>query len=249
MSFKQPDSAIRETVACYMEGIAVPDFDAAAIGSRGREQSAARTVGSAPSRRRMLGALVVAGLVIAILPKVPAVVAQVQHVLQAFTLINGKTVPMTVREVSLEQARQDMPFHVIAPAAIPSNLRPTIREIYASPTRADARVMFDYPGARGPGLMITETANHRAEQGPVRLWMSESTPKEAQLHPMPSPPAGAKGMYWIAQFKGNAPGGETKTIRVRPLSWTVGGTRLVLVNPPGLLTQGQVEAIREAMSR
>ncbi len=48
-----------------------------------------------------MSAAVAAGIFIAILANVPAVVAQVERVFRAFTVVNGKTVPLVVQRTTL----------------------------------------------------------------------------------------------------------------------------------------------------
>ncbi len=194
------------------------------------------------------GALATALLVVAFAFGSRAVVAQVERMLQAFATIGGQTIPVAVSTVSLDQARHDMPFAVIAPAAIPSGFDATINELNVGSSRLDSRLLFQYrAGDRGPELTIMESAARGATpQSSMRLWMTQSIRGMAPP-PVPPPlPNAAGGEHALVQFGRN--GQIMRQVRLQPLTWIVRGTRIDLISPPGVLSAQRLAAIRRAMS-
>ncbi|MGH7727465.1 MAG: hypothetical protein ACREM2_01565 [Vulcanimicrobiaceae bacterium] len=250
MNRKSQANELGEIVARYVAGIAIPAFDARAIRARMRSSAAAKPASFFGSRRRTLAALVVAAALLALLPNIPAVVAQVQHALRAFAVVNGRTVPLTIRVVDLAQARADMPFTVIAPAAIPAGLQPTIRELYSGTSFANARLMFDYSGplparvsasaVRGPGLTIIETSSSASAGNAIFISTSLGRAHLPPLPPPTLPSAGKPSAYGLLRQGGTA-------VKIKAITWVAHGTRVSLLSPPGLLTPGQT--IRTAMSQ
>jgi len=172
----------------------------------------------------------------------PAVVAGMQRVIAAFTVAGGRTLPMSVREVNLATARADMPFAIIAPPAR-AGATVTLREIGSPAAPASESVAFELqPHRPGPPVTIIEA---RAGGGPHRLYLSVAEPDRggAPAAPLPAaavrPSAGAK----------IALAGTLGDRSFAPLTWVVRGTRIVLLSPPGALSDAQLRAIRSAMSK
>jgi hypothetical protein len=246
MNQSQRVERLRRVARAYAETIDVPRFNAAAVRVR---MPAAAPAGFA--WRWAGAALAAALLVVAFAFGSRAVVAQVERILQAFATIGGQTVPVAVSTVSLDQARRDMPFAVIAPAAIPLGFDETINELNISSSRLDSRLLFQFRnGDRAPELTIIESAARGATpQSSMRLWMTQRINGEAPP-PVP-PPAGAlpnaaSGEHAFVQFGRN--GQVQRRVRIEPLTWVVRGTRIDLISPPGLLSGEQLAAIRRAMS-
>jgi hypothetical protein len=243
------DSAIREAIARYLSSIAIPSFDLAAIHSRRGVSTSAKPVSFFKSRRA-LTAFAAAALFLAILPTMPAVVAQVERALHAFTVVNGRPVPLEVRDVTLDQARADMPFEVIAPAAIPAGWRLAIRELRSPSTPLDTRLMFEYrDGHQGlPALTIMESSSRGNPSGNLLLTQTNGTGPPNVPPPPPSKAEPNNGMYATTQIVGKNGRVEKEIYRIHPITW-VRGTRVVFLNTPGRLTSAQVAAIRAAMTR
>jgi hypothetical protein len=244
MNQSQRVESLRQVARAYAEAIDAPGFDAASVRSRMR---AAAPAGIA--WRRVGVALAAALLVVGFAFGGRAVVAQVERVLQAFATIGGQNVPVAVSTVSLEQARRDVPFAVIAPAAIPSGFDETINELEPSTSRLDSRLVFQYRnGDGGPELTIMESAARGGTpQSAMRLWMIQRVNGMAPPPVAPPLPSAASGQHAYVQFNSN--GQVQRRVRIEPLSWVVRGTRIDLISPPGLLSSAQLTAIRRAMSR
>lgn len=243
MNQSQRVERLREIARGYAESIEAPRFNAAAIRSR---MPGASWTGFG---WRRAGVALAAGLLIfAFAFGGRAVVAQVERMLQAFATIGGQSVPVTVSAVSLEQARRDMPFAVIAPAGIPAGSDETINELSVGSSRLDSRLLFQYrSGDRAPGLTIIESAARGATpQSAVRLWMRYSIRGMAPPGAVPPLPNAASGEHAFVQF--NHSGQVQYRARIEPFTWVVRGTRIDLISPPGLLTAQQLAAIRRAMS-
>jgi hypothetical protein len=243
MNQSQRVERLRRVAHAYAETIDVPRFNAAAVRAR---MPAAVPAGFA---RRWAGATLAAALlVLALAFGSRAVVAQVERMLQAFATIGGQTVPVAVSTVSLEQARRDMPFAVIAPAAIPPGFDATINELNVGSSRLDSRLLFQYrSGDRTPGLTIIESAARGATPQPsMRLWMTQSVRGMAPAPAPPPLPNAAGGEHAFVQFGRN--GQVMRQVRLQPLTWIVRGTRIDLISPPGALSGEQLAAIRRAMS-
>ncbi len=243
MNRSQRVEPLRRVAHAYAEAIEVPRFKGAAVRAR---MPIAAPAGFA--WRWAGAALATALLIVGFALGSRAVVAQVERMLQAFATIGGQAVPVAVSTVSLEQARSDMPFAVIAPAAIPAGFDVTINELNVGSSRLDSRLLFAYQsGDRGPGLTIMESAARGATpQSSMRLWMTQSV---RGLSPPPAPPPlpnAALGEHALVQFGRN--GQVMRRVRLQPLTWIVRGTRIDLISPPGVLSAEQLAAIRRAMS-
>lgn|GEM_PF-5086892 len=233
------EEGIRQSVAIYAASIDVPGVDVTSIRARAVD---AREVGAPVARKRRPRLLTMAAttavlLILAL--SAPAVIAGVQRVMQAFIVTNGQRVPLSVRTVSLDQARADMPFTVIVPAAIPTGLQPTIRELGSG---ANAHLMFAYSngGSQLPGLTIMESA---AGEPQPNMQFMESIGK----HALPPPSALPSGQS--AQMQWKLRGGQVlKRYKIEPIVWTERGTRVSILAAPSL-TRAQLEAIRSAMQR
>lgn len=229
----------KSAVAGYMDSISVPAYRAAAVESRRNDV--------APKRRDWSRAWmsVAAGIAaIALVAFAPAVVAQVQRVMQAFTVVNGRATELTMQQVSLQQLRADMPFAVVRPGNVPPGYEEEIDEI--GPGTNTARAMFHYaPAGRGPALTVIESS--AADQSPVNFRVEFSTRGET--------PAMQRPVFWSQ--KPLAPGphvvmkdvrnGVGTVTRVTPITWVTHGTRITVIPIPGALTRMQLEAILRSM--
>ena len=173
--------------------------------------------------------------------------AQVEQTLRAFTVRDGHMLPLRIREVSLAQAKADMPFAVIPPAGIPAGWQMTIREVSSTTSPADAQLLFEFREA-GPGLGFTilETSAN----APERAIMIAQTPPGAALPAVPPPLPPESGLIRgesRGQIELKGPHGSQFT-RFTPATWEARGTRLAIMNPPDALSAPQVAHIRAAMS-
>ncbi|HEY6326633.1 MAG TPA: hypothetical protein VIW73_09015, partial [Candidatus Cybelea sp.] len=230
----------RDAVGAYVETIDVPQYNAQAVRARATSITLPRAM------PRWAAAVAAACVVlVAIIVATPSVRAQVERMLQAFAVIGGQQVPVAVNDVTLDQARRDMPFAVIAPAAIPAGLTPRIDELTPSSSRIDSHLMIQYEAAGGgPGLTIMESRAQRTEPTQMRFWMTTGAgapPQMAHVMNNVSP-----GQHAFVQFRHD--GTVTQRVKVEPISWVVRGTRVDLISPPGVLTPMQLAAIRRAMS-
>lgn len=230
----------RDAVNDYIEKIHVPQYDSRAVRARSSSVSLRRATprwAAAVAATSVLIAAFVAGS--------PTVRAQVEHLLQAFATINGQPVAVTVNDVTLDQARRDMPFSVIAPAAIPAGFAPRIDELMPSSSRLDSRLIIRYEGVGGgPGVTITESIAGHVAPSQMRLWMTTGA---GAPHAPPLMKNLPPGQHAFVQFRPD--GTVTQRVRLEPISWVVRGTRVDLISPPGLLSPMQLAAIRRAMSR
>jgi hypothetical protein len=228
----------------YAESIDVPAFDASSVRVRRGAGEHARAVGAPPAWRRRLAAVAGAGVLLAFVTNAPAVIAQVQRVIEAFTFVNGQAVPLTVETVSLTQARSDMPFTVITPPSIPGFTASAIREMYSKPSRSDGRLLFDYQSARpGPPLTIEESSPAGSSDQNFFVVFRDRNSATQRVAPLP-PAAPLRNGEPTVQLLG-----KDGSARFHPITWIASGTRIVLVSPPGMLSADQVNAIRAAMSR
>jgi hypothetical protein len=243
MNQSQRVERLRRVARAYAETVDVPRFDAAAVRAR---MPAAAPAGFA---WRWAGAAPAAALLVVVFAfGSRAVVAQVERMLQAFATIGGQTVPVAVSTVTLEEARRDMPFAVIAPAAIPQGFDATINELNVSSSRLDSRLLIQYRSSdRAPGVTIMESAARGATPpSSMRLWMTQNIRGEAPPPAPPRLPNAASGEHAFVQFGRN--GQVMRQVRLQPLTWIVRGTRIDLISPPGVLSAEQLAAIRRAMS-
>jgi hypothetical protein len=243
MNQSQQAERIIGAVEAYVDGIAIPEYDPAAV----------RVHFMRPVRRAMLrwGAAVPAAAALAVILTIfssPTVIAQVERMLHAFASINGQPVPVEVDSVTLDQARNDMPFAVIAPAAIPAGFSETIDELNMTTSRFDSRLLFQFTnGNQAPPLSIMESGAHSETPQQLRLMMTYR--KGEPLPGAPAlPPGGANGPKAFIQLRPEN-GQVMRRVRLEPITWVVRGTRVELISPPGLLSPAQLAAIRRAMAR
>jgi len=233
------------SVADYVGKISIPTCDLSAIQTR-------RIVQRKYSLwNPWMSTVVAAGILVAILANVPAVVAQVERVFRAFTIVNGHTVPLSVQTVSLEQARSHAPFTVIAPAGIPAGLQSTIRAFSSESDPRQARVMFEYHKSSAdapPPLTIMETADDgRPEPNVLFMTKSSDAVPVPSLPPVPMQPGDRQTMT-VQDYKLVRDGKEKHfRIKFHPVSWVQNGTRVTLMSTPDGLTDKQLAAIRTAM--
>ena len=242
MNQSQQVERARDAVGAYVETIDVPQYNEHAVRARARSVAPRRTV-----PRWAAAAAAACVLLVAVFAASPTVRAQVEHMLQAFAVIGGQQVPVAVSDVTLDQARRDMPFSVVAPAGIPAGLTGQIHELTPNSSRNDAHLMIQYEAAGGgPGLTIMESRAQRTAPTQMRFWMTEGggAPPPQAAHAMSNVPP---GQHAFVQFRRD--GTVQQGVRIEPISWIVRGTRVDLISPPGLLTPMQLAAIRRAMSR
>ncbi len=264
MNRNPSDNDVRGVVMQSLDAVDVPPFDAAAIRSKSAARDAERIRPRTWIPRGALVGVPVAVVLVALLANVPLVRAQVERALSAFAVVNGQTVPLNVRTVSLDEARGQMPFAVIAPVGVPTGLRATINTMSSPSAPQTARVIFQYQDRRGfPVLTIDESSARNV--GPQQLLVTSSRsvggppPPDAAGGPdaggavAPPPPAadGSKGTYVIRQVEVQHISGQTvkQQVEIHPVAWTVRGTRIVLAASPDSLSQNQINMIRAAMSR
>ena len=232
--------SLRDAVASYVHAIAIPAFDERAIAAR----RATPAIAQAPRRQplRTVALATAAALAVFLAVDASAVVAGMQRVFAAFELVGGRTVPMSVREVDLAKARADVPFEIIVPPSLPGTTM-TLREILSSGSSASDSVAFDLNMRRpGPEVSIVEG---RDGGGPRQLYLSAREPDrgDARVAPLRALPKGSNGARSQIAVVGNLGKGSFV-----PLTWVTRGTRIVLMSPPGVLSDAQIRAIRSAMS-
>lgn len=239
MNQSQQVKRTRNAVGAYVDGIQVPRYDEVAVRARMNvsptPRATPRLAAAAPAACAVVVAFVLAS---------PTVRAQVERMLRAMAEINGQAVPVAVSSVSLDQARREMPFAVIAPAAIPAGMSEQINELNPSSSRLDSRLFFQFSrGDQAAPLTIMESRAQNIDTGKMRLWMTTGTGAPPAEPRLPSGP----GEHAFVKFRSD--GRVTQQIKVEPITWIVRGTRVDLVSPPGLLSPVQLAAIRRAMSR
>lgn len=233
------------SVTDYVGKISIPACDLSAIQTR-------RTVQRRSSLwNPWMSAVVATGILVAILANVPAVVAQVERVFRAFTIIDGHTVPLAVQTVSLEQARSHVPFTVIAPAGVPGGLRPTIRAFSSESSPNQARLMFEYRKSAAdapPALTIMETTdNGRPDRNVLFMTKSSDTVSVPSLPPVPTQ-AGDRQTVAVQDYKLVRDGKEKHwRVKLTPVTWAQHGTRVMLMSSPDGLSDQQLNGIRTAM--
>jgi hypothetical protein len=239
MNRKAFEEMIRRSVMSYAASIDVPEIDAGSIRARATRSSTARPPAGGMRRRAIAFAAV--AVVLVLLLGAPAVIAQVQRIMRAFSVTNGQRVPLAVRTVSLEQARADMPFTVIPPAGIPAGFQATIRELG---TGADARVMFQYGnGPHLPPLTIMESS---AAKPDTHILIAESIGNRPLPSTLPIPPSGPGAQV---QWNTKTAGGQVhQRTKITPLTWTQHGTRISILPAPSITT-AEIDAIQAAMQR
>ncbi|MBV9103386.1 MAG: hypothetical protein JO060_07325 [Candidatus Eremiobacteraeota bacterium] len=268
MNRKPSDNELGSAVTSSVYSLDVPAFNLAAIRARhGTSTVLPSTLTPRPRiSRRALVAAPIAIAVVALLVSMPSVIAQVQGALKAFAIVHGETVPLDVQTVTLDQARAQMPFQVIAPAGVPARWAPTIHTLSSPASPESARLIFQYNGSGGlPALTIEESS--ATAKGPTGLMLSETRVVGGAAsghHGVAAPQApqmpliGARGLassgkgdYVVRDVEVKRVNGHTAARRfeIHPLVWVSHGTRIVLAPTPGTLTQAQLQSIRAAMSR
>ncbi|HTX03768.1 MAG TPA: hypothetical protein VMD07_08830 [Candidatus Acidoferrales bacterium] len=233
------------SIAAYVGTISVPECDVSAILTRRQVQR------KRPLWNPWMSAVVAAGVAIAILANVPAVVAQVERVFRAFTVVNGHTVPLVVQRTTLAEARAHVPFTVIEPAGIPAGLHSTIREFSSESSPSETRLMIEYRKSASempPALTIMEISDEGQAEHNV-LFMSKG-PVGAPPPQIPNALAhkGAGGAVAVQDYKLKQNGQEKHwRVKLQPVSWVQHGTRVILMSPPDALSSQQLAAIRTAM--
>ncbi len=231
--------SLRDAAASYVHAIEIPALDEVEIAAR-------RGVILRPlaPRRLLLRTVAIATTAVfagLLAVNASAVVAGMQRVFAAFGIVGGRTVTMSVREVDLAKARADVPFEIIVPPALPGT-RMTMREILSPASPASDSVVFDLDMRRtGPGISIIES---RDGAGPRQFYLSIDEPGrgDAEVDPRSAlPKFPTSGSHRI--FVGNLGTGS-----FAPVTWVTRGTRIVLMSPPGALSEAQSRAIRAAMS-
>jgi hypothetical protein len=241
MNQSQQVERARAAVGAYIETIDIPQYNERAVRARASAGAAPRAV---PRWAAAAAAACVVLLVFVF--ATPTVRAQVEQMLRAFAVIGGQQVPVAVNDVTLDRAQRDMPFHVVAPAAIPLGFTSRIDELTPSSSPLDARLVFRYqgPGNGVSGLTIMESSARHGAPTAMKLWMTAGSAAPPQVPPvMKNVPPGEH-----AFVKFGRDGGAMQQVRVEPISWVVRGTRVDLISPPGVLSAMQLAAIRRAMS-
>lgn len=231
--------SLREDVASYVDAIVIPALDEHAIAAR----RATLAVTQAARRPLLRTAALATAAVLAVFLTVnaSAVVAEMHRVFAAFAVVDGRTVPLTVREVDLARARADVPFEIIVPPSLPG-MTVTLREILSSSSPTSDSVAFDLKMRRpGPGVSIVES---RDGGGPRQFYLSAREPDrgDAKVAPLPALPKRSSAGSQISLVANVGKGSFA------PLTWVTRGTRIVLASPPGVLSAAQIRTIRSAMS-
>jgi len=233
------------SIADYVGKISVPACDLSAILARRWARY------KRPLWNAWMSLVVAAGILIAILANVPAVVAQVDRIMRAFTVVNGHTVPLVVEHTTLAEARAHVPFTVIEPAGVPAGLHGTIREFSSESSPNQTRLMIEYrkdASQMPPPLTIMEIADDGHAEHNI-LFMSKG---RAGAPPPPVPgaiPHGQTGGIVATQDYKLVHNGHEKhwKIKLTPVSWVQRGTRVTLMAPPDALSSQQLAAIKMAM--
>ncbi len=243
MAPEQRAQSLREAIASYVHAIPIPAIDERAIAARRGKLETAVTPTPRRWRLQTIALAIAAALGVFAVVDAPAVVAGMQRVFAAFTVAGGRTLPMSVREVDLATARADVSFAIIAPPAVPGTTV-TLREIRSSTSPASESVAFELQPRR-PGLPVT-IVESRDGGGPRRVYLSVREPDrgDAKVAPLPPIPAGSGTAGTHISVAGKL--GDRSFV---PLTWVTRGTRIVLLSPPGALSDAQLRAIRSAMSK
>jgi hypothetical protein len=244
MNQSQQIERIARASSAYANAIEVPPYQEAAIRLRMRGAPANTRSGLSDVARFSLAAFAASAVLAIFVLGSPTVRAQVERMLHAFAVVGGQTVPVTVNSATLDQAGRDMPFAVIAPSAIPPGFSGSVDELQPSTARLDSQLVFRFTNSNGgPALTIVESRARKSTPERVRLWMTVGTNPPPHAPSLPSPET---GRHMFVQF---GPSGQvTQRVELHPITWTVRGTRIDLVSPPGLLSPMQLAAIRHAMS-
>jgi hypothetical protein len=175
MSVSPQNNPVREAVIRYAERVEIPPFDISAIRWRALElRTEHRASRRGTYRFALCIVLTVTALLLAI-PSFPAIVSGVSNMVRAFVVTNGHVEHARTRNVTLDEARADMPFRVLEPQGIPSSLHLTITEVYPSADRTEAQVWFRYDSPQpGPPLTILESAASSPKSGTLLLTQTHS---------------------------------------------------------------------------
>lgn len=153
MNTNPHDNELRERIVRYAEVFHAPAFDIAAVRRRAVADPN-RRLAPLPFKWRVAAGMVIVAALLAVEPGIPAITSGVTHALQAFVITDGQLHGATTRSVTLAQAQSDMPFHVIAPSALPASFHANITEVYPSHGRSNAQLWFRYSGSE-PGMELT----------------------------------------------------------------------------------------------
>lgn len=178
MSSDSFEQSLHAAVVHWTQDSASPVFDVNAI----RQRALRRLTPPQPSRpRRLRMALAICVILaaLAVAPSVPAILSSMTRTFHAFAIGNGRVQTARTRAVTLEQARKDMPFAVLAPAGLPPSFRANITEVYPSAKRADAQLWFDFSAADpGKAVTILEMAASSPYAAPAQQAAPPSRPGE-----------------------------------------------------------------------
>jgi hypothetical protein len=219
----------------YAENIAVPPYDERAVRARLRAPHVRA------HWRRPAIAIAAASAIVFLVFGGRNVLAQVEHMFRVFVSVNGQMVTASTNSVTLDQARRDMPFTVIAPAGLPAGLQGQITEVVPPNGAGEGRsLIFRYDTQQGP-LTITENRHTRASSSSNDK-IAIAKPVGAATFGMPRfPPIHGPGLH--AYFRNSAGSMEVLDL----ITWTADGTTVVLAAPPGLLTSQQIALVERSM--
>ena len=255
---RKPSDDVADAIRGGVAAIDVPPLNHAAIRARASDAAPEPAVNrSTPRWRPALVAVPAAFAVAIMIVAIPAVRAQVERAIRAFSIVDGRSVPLAVRAVTLDEARSQMPFAIIAPAGVPAGLRGSITELSSPSSPAEAHLVFQYQGSDGfPALTIDESS---AATPPASGLMvtetrtSNGAPPDAPAVAPPPLPASARGheAYVVRNVEVRRMNGRTTThtLEIHPIVWVAHGTRIVLAPTSAAITARELAAIRAAMSR
>lgn len=242
MNPKRSVDPIAAAVVAYCDAVDVPDFDASAMVSPGRQRPFERErAPEKPWRAALIAAMV--ALLFAVF-NISAAVAEVERIFAAFTVDAGRTAPMTIRVVDIARARTDMPFAIIEPPPIPGAPLVTVQELLGDASRSNPSLIFEIHGAT-PGREVMIIENSAARQLPstlltVRGPEDREPPRLRPFGPGASSGGRAPAIVVHGSFEGKA---------FTPTTWVARGTRVAVMSPAGFLTDSQMHSIRRVMSR
>ncbi|HEV3153234.1 MAG TPA: hypothetical protein VGZ02_05485 [Candidatus Baltobacteraceae bacterium] len=224
---------VRNAVRAYADDIPIPAYDERAIRARLQPND------NRGRWRRPAVAIAAAAVLAFLVFDGRNVLAQVEHMFHVFVSVNGKMVNANTTAVTLEQARRDMPFTVIAPAGLPSELQGDITEV-VPPNGANAgpSLIFRYDTPQGP-LTISESRGLQPGSRDDTMFVSRPAGAPGALPQLPPIRNGGLQAYFRSH------GGTLQTIH--PIVWTAQGTTIVLASPPGVLTSQQIALIQRSM--
>ena len=233
---QSPNDNIRDAARAYGKSITVPPYDERAIRAR------VRTAPARPRWVRSFIAIAAAAAVLFLVLDGRNVVAQVEHMFRAFVSVNGVMVAAGTDAVTLDRARRDVPFTVIAPAGLPAGLQGgEITEVVPPAGSAEGRhIFFRYETPQGQ-ISIDESRPSRAvpSSGYRTAIANFQGAENPGIHGLPP----YHGPGTIAYYRSST--GKLQV--VHPATWTVDGTTIVLMAPPGILTSQQIALIERSM--